>query len=252
MAIQRQYEPLSVKAEDLRAGRIDPYYFKVLTRLLAAHAIAEKLTALGYQRALGTIEDPALRKVLEKNLREESKHARLVYRLLRELGISESQADRQMGAVLKTPSFEAPSCFAARVADELELVMASLSVDLSGLIMIGVNYRESSYYPHARAAELIVDEEAEHDRFSCDELGAVLERFGASKVNEALAQWVPRAANFFGPPGSGFSYDCIRYGLKSRDNQELAELYLEMLGRRLARLGLVMPRLSSAYPRQIA
>ena len=39
-----------------RLRRVDPHYTKSLIRLLAAHAIAEKLTALGYQRALETLD----------------------------------------------------------------------------------------------------------------------------------------------------------------------------------------------------
>ena len=39
------------------------HYEKILVRLLAAHAMAEKLTAFGYERALKTCgDDPALRK----------------------------------------------------------------------------------------------------------------------------------------------------------------------------------------------
>ena len=36
-------------------------------RLLAAHAMAEKLTAVGYYRALQTVDNPALREVIAKN-----------------------------------------------------------------------------------------------------------------------------------------------------------------------------------------
>jgi len=77
-------------------------------------------------------------------------------------------------------------------------------------------------------------------------------RFGAEAVERSLREWLPRAVNFFGPPGSGFSYDCLRFGLKSKDNQELAELYLMMLEKRLAKVGLQMPPLTPGYPRAIA
>src|SRR5260370_25358978 len=63
-----------------------------------------------------------------------------------------------------------------------------------------------------------------------------------------MREWLPRAVNFFGPPGSGFTYDCLRYGLKSRDNAELAELYLSMLERRVVQAGLEMPRPTPRYP----
>ena len=53
---------------------------------------------------------------------------------------------------------------------------------------------------------------------------------------------------FFGPPGTGFTYDCIRYGLKTRDNQELADLYLAMIGKRCEQLGIALPALTPGYP----
>jgi 1,2-phenylacetyl-CoA epoxidase catalytic subunit len=130
--------------------------------------------------------------------------------------------------------------------------MASLSLDTTGLIMIGENYKESSYAPHARAAEIILDEEADHEIFASRQLGDAVDRFGVEPVNDALRRWIPRAVNFFGPPGTGFTYDCIRYGLKSRDNHELAELYLTMLSRRCEQLGLEMPALTPTYPHGLA
>ena len=79
-------------------------------------------------------------------------------------------------------------------------------------------------------------EEEEHETFASGELREAADRFGADRVNAALREWIPRAVNFFGPPGSGFTFDCIRYGLKASDNGELAEMYLTMLERRIAPL----------------
>lgn len=252
MPPRREFPARTVEAEDVRLGRVEPHYAKTLVRLLAAHALAEKLTALGYQRALDTVADPALRPVIEKNLGEERRHAAMVYRALREIGVSQEEADRTMMVAVKTPSFAAPLRFAKSAAGELDLLMASLSLDMTGLIMIGVNYRDSSYAPHARAAEKILDDEAEHELFAAGELARCVDRFGAEAVAAALKQWLPAAVNFFGPPGSGFSYDCIRFGLKARDNGELAELYLSMLERRLVHAGLAMPKLTPGYPHALA
>jgi len=252
MAIRRQFAVRAIEAPDIKRGRVEPQYVRVLTRLLAAHALAEKLTAQGYQRMLSSVDDQALRSVVEKNFAEESRHAALIYRILAELGVSESAADRTMISALRSPSFDAPRYFAEHAAGQLDLVMASMSLDMTGLIMIGVNYKESSYAPHCRAAEIILDEEAEHDLFAADELGAAVKRFGAEAVGRSLREWLPRAVNFFGPPGSGFSYDCLRFGLKSKDNQELAELYLTLLERRLGKVGLAMPALTPGYPCTIA
>jgi|HubBroStandDraft_1064217.scaffolds.fasta_scaffold35964_3 ring-1,2-phenylacetyl-CoA epoxidase subunit PaaA len=252
MPVRREFEPRSVGAEDIASGRVDPHYGKVLARLLAAHAMAEKLTAFGYERALGNVDNPAIRPTLEKNLIEERKHARMVYRVLGEIGISEKAADRSMLTIVKAPSFEAPRYFAEHASGELDLLMASLSLDSTGLIMIGVNYKDSSYEPHSRAAEVILEEEADHEMFASEHLGRAVSRFGKKKVTTALRKWLPRAVNFFGPPGSGFTYDCLRYGLKAQDNDELAELYLTMLERRVEQVGLQMPRLTNTYPHALA
>lgn len=252
MALRRQYAPGSIEAADLIQGRVEPHYGKILKRLLAAHAIAEKLTAIGYERALGKLANPALRPTIEKNLAEERKHARLIYRTLEQLGVSQETADRSMVTVLGAPSFDAPRHFARTAADELDLVMASLSLDMTGLIMIGINYKESSYAPHARAAEMILAEEEDHEIFAASELREAAVRFGPERVNAALREWLPRAINFFGPPGSGFTYDCLRYGLKARDNADLAEIYLSLLERRVDQAGLSMPRLTTGYPHAAA
>lgn len=244
----RRPSPASIEAEEVRSGRTGPHYARVLIRLLCAHALAEKLTARGYERALVLVQDPELRPVLEKNAAEERRHATLLYSALAELGVSESAADRSLVALLKAPSFEAPRHFAERSCDELDLAMASLSLDMTGMIMIGVNYRDSSYAPHARAAQAILDEEAEHGMFAMERVAAAVECGGRERVNAALREWLPRAVNFFGPPGTGFTYDCLRFGLKAKDNGELGELYLAMVGRRLQQLGLTMPKLTAEYP----
>lgn len=252
MPVRRRCAPASLESLDIRLGRAEIHYTKVLTRLLAAHALAEKLTAAGYERMLATVDDPELRPAIEKNLAEERRHARLVYRALAEIGVNETQADWLMLTIANGPSFAAPRWFAQQAHGVLDLVMGSISLDATGMLMIGVNYRESSYAPHARAAAVILEDEAEHENFGFDELGRALERFGAERVAEALRQWLPRAVNFFGPPGSGFTFDCLTYGLKTRDNQDLAELFLALLERRLNQLGLKLPPLTDRYPFQIA
>lgn len=248
MPVKRQFAPGSIEAADVIQGRVEPNYRKVLIRLLAAHAMAEKLTAAGYARALDAIGNSSLRPIIGKNLAEERKHARLVYDVLAELGVSETHADRSLITVLKSPSFAGPRHFAENPSDEMGLLMASLSLDVTGRVMIGVNYRESSYAPHARVAETILVEEEDHELFASNELRDAAGRFGSKAVNAMLREWLPLAVNFFGPPGSGFTYDCMRYGLKSRDNGELAELYLSLLERRIKQAGLEMPAISPDYP----
>jgi 1,2-phenylacetyl-CoA epoxidase catalytic subunit len=248
----RQFPTRLLEAADVVGGHVEANFVRVLTRLLAAHAMAEKLTAIGYQRALKEGVRPPLSSVMRKNLAEEQNHARLIYAALAEIGVSEAHADRSLISALKAPSFAAPRHFAEHSVSEVDLVMATISLDMTGLIMIGVNYKESSYAPHARAADVIVAEEEEHELFASNVLRDAADRFGADAVNVGLREWLPRAVNFFGPPGSGFTFDCIRYGLKARDNGELAELYLTLLERQVRRAGLDMPALTTEYPHALA
>lgn len=251
MAAGAQFGPRQIEAQDVIGRRVESHYIKVLLRLLGAHALAEKLTAEGYERTAATVSDPEIRRIAEKNLAEERKHAALIYGLLAELGLSEQSADRASIVLRRAPSFEAPRYFAEQAEGEMGLLMGSVSLDMTGLIMIGVNYRDSSYAPHARAAESILEEEADHDEFGTGALRSAVERLGADAVSAALRQWLPWAINFFGPPGSGFTFDCIRYGLKQKDNDELAGLFLSVLERRLNSIGLEMPHLSKGYPHTI-
>jgi len=246
------YAPVSIEAEDIAAGRVEAHYAKTLARLLAAHALAEKFTAIGYRRALETLDDEQLRPVLRQNYAEECKHARLIYKLLEPLGFTEITADRSLIVALKGAAFAAPRYFAEHAQGPLDLVMASISLDMTGYLMIGINYRESSYAPHARAADAILEEESGHEDFAGACLRDAAAWFGANQANAALREWLPRAVNFFGPPGSGFTFDCIRYGLKQRDNGDLADLYLTMLERRVLQAGLTMPPLTPTYPHTLA
>jgi hypothetical protein len=248
----RLFAPGSLEASDVLGGRVEANFVRVLTRLLAAHAMAEKLTAMGYERALDTVTRPELSGIIRKNLEEQRKHARLVHAALGEIRVSEAQAGRSLVTALKGPSFAAPRHFAEHAAGEVDLVMAAVSLDMTGLIMIGVNYKESSYAPHARAAEEILAEEEEHEFFASNVLGDAAQRLGKQAINAGLREWLPRALNFFGPPGTGFTFDCITYGLKARDNRELGELYLTLLERRVQQAGLEMPTLTSDYPHALA
>jgi 1,2-phenylacetyl-CoA epoxidase catalytic subunit len=251
MAVGVQFGPRRFEAADVLQGRVEPYYSKVLVRLLVAHALAENLTAEGYRRAAASVTDPEIRHIADKNLDQEVKHAALVYDLLAELGVSRQSADRASIPLRRAPSFQAPRYFAEQAEGEMGLLMGNVTLDMTGLVMIGVNYRDSSYAPHARAAELILDEEADHDETGTLALHRAVRRQGAGAVAAALRQWLPWAVNFFGPPGSGFTFDCLRYGLKQQDNDELAGLFLSRLERRLTHLGLEIPRLSTTYPHTI-
>ncbi len=250
--MSRSLEPRAVEAWEIQAGRIDSYYVKVLTRVLAAHAMTQKMAATGYRRTLDTIADPSLRALAERNHARERLHVRAVYRMLEEIGVTERAAERTLLSAWRSPSFEAARFFAEQAQGEVDLLMAGLSLETTGLLVLGINYVDSSYAPHARLAQNELEEKAANDQVFSDLLAEAAARFGPQTVGERLIRWLPMAANFFGPAGSGFTNECLRLGLKRKDNQELAELYLSMVARRCECAGLKMPRLTGAYPRRLA
>jgi 1,2-phenylacetyl-CoA epoxidase catalytic subunit len=249
--MSRSLEPWSIEASEIRCGRVDPYYVKTLTRVLAAHAMTQKLVVAGYQRMLDTVADPSLRELTEQIHLQERLHAQLVYQLLEEIGVREQSADRTLLRAFRSPSFEAPLFFAERAQGEIDLLMAGLSFETSGLLMLGVNYVESSYAPHARLAQVVLEEKAAHDQLFSDLLAQEAPRLGLELVSERLFCWLPMAVNSFGPAGSGFTNECLRLGLKRKDNQQLADLYLALTRLRCQRVGLRMPQLTAEYPRRL-
>ena len=87
--------------------------------------------------------------------------------------------------LMKAPSFEAPRYFAEKASGEMDLLMASLALDMTGLMMIGENYQDSSYAPHAKAAELIMEDEADHEIFASELLGDAVNKFGKTRSAES-------------------------------------------------------------------
>jgi 1,2-phenylacetyl-CoA epoxidase catalytic subunit len=250
--MSRSLAPCAVEAWEVRAGRVDPYYVKVLTRVLAAHAMTRKITAEGYRRMRDTIADPQLRALAEQNHADECRHAQMVYWMLEEIGVNARAAERTLLSAYRAPSFEALRFFTERARGEIDLLMAGLSLETTALLILGINYVDSSYAPHARLAHSVLEQKAAQDRAFTTLLMEGAARFGLQAVVKGLFNWLPMAANSFGPPGSGFTNECLRLGLKRQDNQELAELYLAMIARRCERAGLEIPRLSETYPRKVA
>jgi 1,2-phenylacetyl-CoA epoxidase catalytic subunit len=226
----------------------EPAYRETLVRLLAAHALAEKATGLGFARVVAGVQDADKRERLETTQREEMAHARRIYELLADLGVDEADADAIVAGAWDSPSFDAPRVFATAGGDWIDALLAGFCLDTGGLLMIARNYAVSSYRPHAEAADAIVREESEHDAFAAAAFHRAIAAAGSADVQAKVDVWIPRGLNFFGPPRSGFTAACRAFGLKAHDNDELAQAFRRIVARRLHAVGLRMPALSDGYP----
>jgi 1,2-phenylacetyl-CoA epoxidase catalytic subunit len=243
--VTRRYEPRSISAESLPE---ESDFRETLVRLLAAHALAEKATALGFARALPRMQGYRRQRVIAQNIQEEMDHARRIYDLLAELGVAESRADEITSAAWWGPSFDAPRLFSSTTVDTADVFLAGFCLDTGGFLMVERNYSCSSYRPHAQAADAILREEADHDAFAISEFRKAVDEFGRDIVQAKVDVWVPHGLNFFGPPRTRFTAACLELGLKSRDNAELAKEFAGIVEGRLRASGLRMPQVSPAYP----
>jgi ring-1,2-phenylacetyl-CoA epoxidase subunit PaaA len=240
--------PRSIDAFHLPA---EPGYRETLLRLLAAHALAEKATGLGFARALPGLAGYRRQHAIAKNVLEELDHARLVYDLLADLGVAEAAADALVAAAWQAPSFDAPRAFATTDGDFVDVLLAGFCLDTGGLLMIGRNYAVSSYRPHAEAADAILRDERDHDAFATAEFRRAVDERGAATVQQKVDVWIPRGLNFFGPPHSRFTAACRAFGLKAVDNSELADEFRRIVERRLTEVDLRMPRMTATYPHRV-
>jgi len=131
---------------------------------------------------------------------------------------------------LKARRSTPPATSPPKAEGELDLLMASLSLDITGYHdrreLQGVTTRR-----HAAPPKLCSMRKPTTNlrlATSCRRRSSLRRPVGPTP----RCAEDPARGEFFGPPGTGFTYDCIRYGLKSRDNQELADLYVTMLSRR--------------------
>ena len=217
--------------------------------MLAAHALAEKLWADGLKAALAQPANARLGPALERAAADACRHAVGTLGLLGQLELAAPALERLWSATSRSASFAPLGRFARGGLPGAEFAVAAQLLLLAGLLMVGVNYCESSYDPHRELAGQILEEAAEHEKLFAAGLEAGLEPDGVEALEQALGRWLPAGLDCFGPPGSGFCCQCLRFGLKAVDNGELAGLFGELVQRRFAALGVKCPPVGQDYPR---
>jgi ring-1,2-phenylacetyl-CoA epoxidase subunit PaaA len=234
------------RAEDMTEG-----YRTNLIHLMTMQADSELAGAFGYvpwiMKAPNTSEMLAVAQITK----DEVRHARVMYTLLRELGVDvearvqafdfahrveqEDLGTRRAGDDARVNIFYYP------IRSWADFILFNVLMDRgAGFQLQDVEF--SSYGPWRRAMQGIMKEETMHIAHG----DAWLKRWGQDKahhdeVQEALNRWYPRVMNIFGRPNSPRNAVYRRYGLKRRDNDEVRRAFAAEVAEVCRAAGLVPP-----------
>ncbi|MBI5631677.1 MAG: phenylacetate-CoA oxygenase subunit PaaI [Elusimicrobia bacterium] len=255
-------EPERIKEERLaeklaRGGKVETMaemteeYRGHLTHLMMMQADSELAGAFGYVPWI--MKSPDIKETLQVSqiVKDEVRHARVMYRLLEGLGVDVDAYYNSHNFNLRVDKKDLGT---ARVADDkrvnifyypietwYDFIMFNFCMDRGA----GHQLEDSldcSYKPWCDGMEGIFKEEAMHMAHGDSWVKALA---GDSKtrgpVQEALERWYPRTMNIFGRADSPKNKIYRRLGLKKRDNEEVRQAFAKEIGEKCSEFGLEVP-----------
>jgi ring-1,2-phenylacetyl-CoA epoxidase subunit PaaA len=210
-------------------------YREQLVHLMTMQADSELAGAFGYvpwiMKAPSTSEMLAVAQIAK----DEVRHARVMYTLLKELGLDVEARVQSFNFALRVdeedigtarPGEDARvNIFYYPIRTWADFIMFNVLMDRGAGFQLQ-DVEHSSYGPWRRAMQGIMKEETMHIAHG----DAWLKRWGQDErhhdeVQEALDRWYPRVMNIFGRPNSPRNAVYRRYGLKRRDNDEVRRAF---------------------------
>lgn len=222
-----EYTPGSVTKETFFSMPDD--YQENCIRIMSMTAYAENLGGEGLSIWVKKAPDNARRRLVARLAYEELDHGYRIYKILKDLGISEDRVNEiangkvnNKGAIHVSLN-PAEQMYGGSGEYWLDLALHCVLMDLAGKYIVG-NFLDSSYAPWAAAAKTIVDEEKLHIGFGRRELERCIdEGVSFDLLQERFTFWYSKALNFFGPPAGKSAELLKKYGIKRKDNDELRD-----------------------------
>lgn len=240
----KTYDSTDTLPADYKAALIDLLSFQADSEFAGGQRVSENLR-------FATRPEEAYR--LMKKVMEECGHGWYCWQILAELGVD---VDSRVQHLVQNPDNPDPkkvriingfrkenwSKFFTGWAD---VAMFSTVVTPAAVAFLG-QYRESSYLPWRRVSERIWQEEKGHLAFGVWAARRVVEfegEEGRAKLQAAVPKFMQMGLGFSGRPEDESKHFARYYemGLKLKRTQELQAEYLEIVSKRLAEIGLVMP-----------
>ena len=236
-----------------RREEMSQEYFDDLINLMTMQADSELAGAFGYvpwiQKAPGVEE-----KLIVANIvRDETRHAKAVYGLLRDLGIDVDKRVEQHDYDFRVRA-EADELGTKRAANDARVNIFYYPIEtwadfvtFNFLMDRGAGHQledglECSYLPWASELHRIFKEELTHIRHG-DMWVERLAKDPATKdeIQDAINRWFGRVMNIFGRPGTSRNARYRRFGLKKRDNDEVRAGFVAEVKANCDAWGLTVP-----------
>ncbi len=213
-----------------RREEMSEEYFDDLVNLMTMQADSELAGAFGYvpwiQKAPGVEE-----KLIVANIvRDETRHAKAVYGLLRDLGIDVDSRVEQHDYDFRVRA-ESDELGTRRAANDARVNIFYYPIEtwadfvtFNFLMDRGAGHQledglECSYLPWASELHRIFKEELTHIRHGDMWVERLAKDAGTTdEIQDAINRWYPRVMNIFGRPGTSRNARYRRFGLKKRDN----------------------------------
>lgn len=222
-----------------------------LTHIMMMQADSELAGGFGYVPWIAKTPDIKETLQVAQIVKDEVRHARVMYRLLEELGVDVEDYYRKHNFSLRV---EKDDIGTMRVADDKRVNIFYYPIDTwFDFIMFnfcmdrGAGHQledalDCSYKPWCEVMEGIFKEEAMHmvhgdlwvERLSKDPKTH-------DETQAALDRWYPRTMNIFGRANSPKNVIYRRLGIKKRDNDEVRQAFAKEIAQKCGAYGLKAP-----------
>ncbi|MFA6238756.1 MAG: Phenylacetic acid catabolic protein [Bacteriovorax sp.] len=246
--------------KEIKAGRtfesseeLPPFYRKHLLNLLWMQADSEYSGALGYMPWIAKAPTLAEKVLVAQMVKDEMRHASVIYRLLDELGqnTAEHVAKSELGYKLDEdqvnigfkrikPDYRV-NIFYYDIKHWTDYILFNFLMDRAAGHQL-LDTFNSSYMPWKKAIEGIYKEEVMHLAHG-DKWVKILSRDPEQKkfLQERLNLWWPRVMNIFGSTVGASNDLYVNLGLKQRTNGEIRGVFVKEIQEMCKENGLTLP-----------
>jgi ring-1,2-phenylacetyl-CoA epoxidase subunit PaaA len=244
------------------ADEMTEEYRQSLIHLMTMQADSELAGGYGYVPWIAKAPGVEEKHVVAQIVKDELRHAAVMYGLLADLGVDVDTHVRAHDAAF-TMRIEADADIGtARIAADKRVNIFYYPID-TWADFIFFNFcmdrgaghqledvRQCSYGPWARAIEGIFKEEKFHIRHGEVWVKRLAEDPATrAEAQATLAKWYVRTMNIFGRPGSAKNALYRAYRLKVRDNDEVRQAFAAEVTAKAAAVGLGVPEWVPAWDR---
>ena len=235
-------------------GDMTPDYRQSLVHLMTMQADSELAGGYGYVPWIMKAPGVEEKHVVAQIVKDELRHAAVMYGLLADLGVDVSghvdahdaafamriEADADIGTARITAD-KRVNIFYYPIDTWADFVFFNFCMDRGAGHQLE-DVRESSYGPWARAIEGIFKEEKFHIRHGEVWVKRLAEDAATrGEAQATLDKWYIRTMNIFGRPATAKNALYRKLGLKRRDNDEVRQAFATEVKDKAAAVGLTVP-----------